>query len=141
MPQQVPSQVSRASSGAPTGISAEADADAAVPEVMLAFAPLHKRAFGVATGTAGATLMALLTILRLVDWTGEGFPLGLLEQFFEGYSVSWTGVFVGAAWGFAVAFVAGWFAAFCRNLALAVSAFFIRTRAELSETRNFLDHI
>lgn len=141
MPQQVPSQVPGASRGAPMGASADPDTAAVMPEVMLAFAPLHKRAFGVATGTAGATLMALLTILRLVNWSGEGFPLGLLEQFFAGYTVSWSGVFVGAAWGFAVAFVAGWFAAFCRNLALAVSAFFIRTRAELSETRNFLDHI
>jgi len=141
MPQQVPPQVPRASSGAPRRTPADDDAAAVVPEVMLAFAPLHKRAFGVATGAAGATLMALLTILRLINWSGEGFPLGLLEQFFAGYSVSWPGVFVGAAWGFGVAFVAGWFAAFCRNLALAVSAFLIRTRAELSETRNFLDHI
>jgi hypothetical protein len=45
------------------------------------------------------------------------------------------------AWGFLVAFVAGWFLAFCRNLALAIIAFAIRTRAELSATRNFLDHI
>ena len=141
MPQQVPSQAGGARRTQPAGEPANPDFDADAPEVMLAFAPLHKRAFGVATGTAGATLMALLTILRLVNWSGTGFPLGLLEQFFAGYSVTWTGVFVGAAWGFAVAFVAGWFAAFCRNLALAVSAFFIRTRAELSETRNFLDHI
>jgi hypothetical protein len=50
-------------------------------------------------------------------------------------------VVIGAAWGFAVAFIAGWFAAFCRNLALAISAFMIRTKAELASTREFLDHI
>jgi hypothetical protein len=55
--------------------------------------------------------------------------------------VSWPGVVIGAAWGFVVAFVAGWFAAFCRNLALAISAFVIRTRAEIEATREFLDHI
>jgi hypothetical protein len=44
-------------------------------------------------------------------------------------------------WGFLVCFVAGWFVAFCRNLALAISAFMIRTRAEIEQTRNFLDHI
>jgi hypothetical protein len=37
--------------------------------------------------------------------------------------------------------VVGWFFAFCRNLALAVSAFIVRTRAELREVRGFLDHI
>jgi hypothetical protein len=35
----------------------------------------------------------------------------------------------------------GWFVAFCRNLAIATSIFITRTRAELSQTRDFLDHI
>ena len=141
MPQQVPSQIPGMRSTQPIGGQVDPDSDAVMPEVLLAFAPLHKRAFGVATGSAGATLMALLTIIRLLNQSDPGIPLGLLREFFAGYSVSWAGVLVGAAWGFAVAFVAGWFAAFCRNLALAMSAFFIRTRAELAETRNFLDHI
>jgi hypothetical protein len=40
-----------------------------------------------------------------------------------------------------VGFVAGWFFAFCRNLVLAFSVFLIRARAELNQTRDFLDHI
>ena len=112
-----------------------------ISAMLFAFAPLHKRAFGVATGVAGALLMALVTIVGIVLPGGRELPLYLLENFFEGYSVTWPGVFVGAAWGFGVAFIAGWFAAFCRNLALAISAFFIRTRAELDSTREFLDHI
>jgi hypothetical protein len=40
-----------------------------------------------------------------------------------------------------VAFVGGWFLAFCRNLSLAVIAFAIKTRAELTEMKTFLDHI
>ena len=106
-----------------------------------AFAPLHKRAFGVATGVAGAVLMAGLTLAGMFMPGAREFPLDLLGQYFQGYSVSWPGVFIGAAWGFLVAFVGGWFAAFCRNLALAISAFLIRTRAELESTREFLDHI
>lgn len=107
----------------------------------LAFAPLNKRAFGIALGSAGAVVMALLTIAVLVADRAREFPLGLLGQYFAGYTVSWPGVLVGAGWGFVVAFVAGWFFAFCRNAALAITAFAIRTRAELSETRDFLDHI
>jgi hypothetical protein len=111
-----------------------------VMSVMLyAFAPLHKMAFGVAVGAAGAVLMVLLTLAGM--FMPGDFPLYLLSQYFKGYSVSWTGLVAGAFWGFLVAFVAGWFAAFCRNLALAISAFVIRTRAELDSTREFLDHI
>ena len=112
-----------------------------IPAMLFAFAPLHKRAFGVATGVAGALLMALLTIGGMLLPGAQEFPLGLLGEYFLGYSVTWPGVLIGAAWGFVVSFVAGWFAAFCRNLALAISAFMIRTRAELDSTREFLDHI
>ena len=126
----------------PTGRVAVTPEEAPVISAMMfAFAPLHKRAFGVATGVAGATLMAALTIATILIPGARQIPVWLLEQYFEGYSVSWPGVFIGAAWGFGVAFVAGWFAAFCRNLALAISAFVIRTRAEIDSTREFLDHI
>jgi len=107
----------------------------------LAFAPLNKRAFGTALGSAGAVLMVLVTVAVLVTDRAQEFPLGLLGQYLYGYTVSWPGVLIGAGWGFVVAFVAGWFFAFCRNAALAITAFAIRTRAELTETRDFLDHI
>ena len=112
-----------------------------IPAMLFAFAPLHKRAFGVAAGVAGALVMAVVTVARIVLPGVREFPLELLSEYFQGYSVTWPGVLIGAAWGFAVSFVAGWFAAFCRNLALAVTAFLIRTRAELDATREFLDHI
>lgn len=111
------------------------------PSLLLAFAPMHKRAFGVATGVAAALLVGVLTVLVLVLPSARAFPLGLLGEYFTGYTVSWSGVFVGAVWGFVVGFVAGWFAAFCRNLALAISTFLIKARAELTQTRDFLDHI
>ncbi len=112
-----------------------------IPAMLFAFAPLHKRAFGVAAGVAGALVMWLLTMAGMLLPGAREFPLDLLGQYFQGYSVTWPGALIGAGWGFGVAFVAGWFAAFCRNLALAISAFMIRTRAELDSTREFLDHI
>ncbi|HEX7071113.1 MAG TPA: hypothetical protein VF190_09920 [Rhodothermales bacterium] len=111
------------------------------PVLAYAFAPMHKRAFGVATGTAAAILMALLTLAALVLPSAREFPLALLREYFAGYTVSLPGVLVGAAWGFVVGFVGGWFLAFCRNLALAISALLIRARAEMTVTRDFLDHI
>lgn len=109
--------------------------------VALAFAPLHKRAFGIATGAAGAAAMLLVSILGIVRDSGHPSPIALLAEYFAGYSVSPTGAVVGVLWGFATGFVIGWFIAFARNLVLAASIFWIRTRAELSSTRDFLDHI
>lgn len=106
----------------------------------LLFAPLDKRAFGAAIGLAAALLMAGITVLAIVEtpgWKG----LDLLAHYFTGYSVSWPGAAVGALWAFAVGFVAGWLIAFARNLTLAVSLFLLRSKAELEESSDFLDHI
>lgn len=123
------------------GVDVTPEESAVIAAMLFAFAPLHKRAFGVAVGVAGAVLMIWLTLAGMFLPGGRDFPLELLGQYFRGYSVTWPGLVMGALWGFAVSFVAGWFAAFCRNLALAISAFLIRTRAELASTRDFLDHI
>jgi len=110
------------------------------PSATLLFAPVDKRAFGVAIGTVtGLGIFALTAIdmLRGMPWRG----LRLLGQYFIGYDFTWEGALIGLLWGFAVGFCAGWFVAFTRNLALAISLFILRTRAELDTTRDFLDHI
>ena len=104
------------------------------------FEPVDKRAFGAALGVAAAMSIAGITILDLlvpVPWRG----LALLNQYFAGYTVSWTGALIGAAWAFGVAFCAGWLLAFVRNLTLALSLFFVRSRSDLDEASDFLDHI
>jgi len=106
----------------------------------LAFVPVDKRAFGVAIGVACGIATALATAIVVVRGA-DGANLWLLRAYFAGYSVSWAGALVGFAWAFVVGFTAGWFVAFCRNFVLAVSLFLVRTRAEIFETRDFLDHI
>ena len=113
--------------------------DVSVP--LLWFAPLHKRAFGMATGLAAALLTFLATIIYLARDPRPGFDLGLLAQYFAGYSVSVMGAVIGAAWAGFAGFVLGWFLAFTRNLGLALLLLIVRSRAELSQTRGFLDHI
>ncbi len=105
-----------------------------------AFLPLHKLALGVATGVAAALVVFLATAIYLLRDPQPGFQLGLLSQYFAGYSVSWPGAFVGAAWAGFAGFVLGWFLAFCRNLLLAVMLLLVRMRAQLTQT-NFLDHL
>ena len=107
----------------------------------LAFAPLHKRAFGTAVGLALGLVMFGATVMAVLRATQAPFPLDRLNEYFYGYTMSWPGAFIAFGWAFVVGFVGGWFFAFVRNLALAMSLFAIRTRAQLSATRDFLDHI
>lgn len=109
--------------------------------VPASFLPLHKRAFGTAVGTAAALVIFLLTAIEVLRGPQPAIDLGLLAQYFAGYSVSWAGAFIGAAWAAFTGFIMGWFVAFGRNLLLAVMLVVVRTRAELSKTRDFLDHI
>lgn len=117
------------------------DGDLIPPRLALAFAPLHKRALGIAVGTASGLLLFTLTAVAMLRPSGDAAFLSLLSEYFYGYTVSWPGAVVALLWGFAVGFVAGWFIAFCRNLALALSIFISRTRGELEQTADFLDHI
>jgi hypothetical protein len=110
-------------------------------ELLLAFAPLDKAAFGAALGVAVALLVFLVTVGTIYVPRTDRPYLGLLSVYFRGYSVSWTGALIGAFWGAFMGFVFGWFLAFCRNLMVAISLFVIRSRAELTQTRDFLDHI
>ncbi len=110
-------------------------------ELLLAFAPLDKAAFGAALGVAAGLLVFLITVGTMSLPLGDRPDLGLLAVYLRGYSVSWAGALIGAGWGGFMGFVFGWFLAFCRNLIVAISLLVIRTRAELSQTRDFLDHI
>jgi hypothetical protein len=110
-------------------------------QLALAFAPLDKRALGVALGATIALLTFVATALSIVLDPEQRFPLYLLQQYFYGYQITWPGAVVGAFWGFAVGFAWGWFAAFARNLVLAVWLMTIRIRADFSTSRDFLDHL
>jgi hypothetical protein len=123
----------------PLAGSATDDESGAHP--FLAFAPLHKRALGVALGLVGGLAVFAVTAFHLIALGGSPDPIRLLSQYFSGYEVSWPGAFIGFFWGFVSLFVFGWFAAFLRNLVLATFVFIARTREELRQTRDFLDHI
>jgi hypothetical protein len=128
------------SASSKTGVINEPD-DELPRAASLLFAPIDKRAFGAAIGAASGLLVFAITVRDIAARSPSTAGLSLLDQYFPGYSVSWMGALIGLAWGFALGFCAGWFVAFARNLVLAISLFMIRTRAELAETRDFLDHI
>jgi hypothetical protein len=110
-------------------------------ELLLAFSPVHKSAFGIAIATVCALLVFGVTALTIQQPPASRVRLELLAVYFRGYSVTWAGALIGAGWAAVAGFVFGWFLAFSRNLVVAISLFVIRTRAQLAETRDFLDHI
>jgi hypothetical protein len=104
------------------------------------FPRAHKSALGLAIGLTAGMAIFLITAFHLV-LRPQGMPLELQSQYFSGYDVSWRGAFVGLGWGLATGFVAGWLLGFVHNFTVGVWLLLIRTRQDLKQTRNFLDHI
>lgn len=115
----------------------------AYPEtrITLAFAPAHKSAMGIAIATVAALSCFLLTAIALVRGRPEALQLELLANYFYGYEFTWRGALIGAAWAGFSGFVLGWFFAFARNAILGIRLVILTARAEMAQTRDFLDHI
>jgi hypothetical protein len=101
----------------------------------------HKSALGLAFGAMAGVGLFALTALHVVTQTERGLPLGLLGQYFAGYDITWPGAFVGMAWAFAVGFVGGWLLGFVHNFTFGIWLLVVRTKRDLRQTSNFLDHI
>jgi hypothetical protein len=114
---------------------------AKAPALSFVTSPIYKSALGIAVGLVSGLCVFGLTIFHVVLQPTEAMDLTLLAQYFYGYSVSWGGAVLGLLWGFVVGFVFGWFGAFVRNVVIAVLVFRLRTKAELAQTADFLDHI
>jgi hypothetical protein len=121
-------------------MAASPDSDSVNRVLAQAFAPLHKRALGVAVGLTVALVVFVFTAFHIIAGPID-MPVGLLSQYFYGYDTTWRGAFIGMWWGFVSGFAAGWFMAFLRNFAVATWIFVVRAKASLAQSRDFLDHI
>jgi hypothetical protein len=108
--------------------------------LLRAFAPLHRAAMGVAWGVVCGGLLALATLVPVIKGI-DFLSFGLLEQFLWGYSVSWRGVFIGLLWGFGVGFALGYGFALIRNAAVWLWLTVVRSRAEMDQYSDLLDHL
>ena len=104
------------------------------------FPRAHKSALGVAFGLTAGIAIFVITALHVV-LPIDGLPIGLLSQYFYGYSVTWTGAWIGFGWGLATGFIAGWLLGFVHNFTVGIWLLFVRARRDLDQTSNFLDHI
>ena len=77
----------------------------------MAKAKLNATKFGLAAGIVTAICVALTTLVGMYGFMG-GFALwnALITDIYGalGFSVSWTGVFLGAIYGFIDGFIATW---------------------------------
>ena len=105
-----------------------------------AFAKLDRIALGVSVGTAFGLVMFLVTILALLDRTGATPNLGLLGQFFPGYTATWTGSIVGLVYGLGVGFLSGWIFALIRNITMFGYMAAVHQRAERQALLRVLDY-
>jgi hypothetical protein len=99
-------------------------------------------ALGVSTGTLSGSLLFLATN-ALVLKGGEvvGPTLGLLREYFPGYSVTVEGSLVGLVYAGVLGFLGGWSFAHLRNVAMFRYVAFLRWRARRAEMRKLLDEI
>lgn len=114
-----------------------------LPEpVLVAFARLHKTALGVAAGTVAGVGLWLMTMILVIK---GGYPVGpnlrLLNEFFPGYTVTFLGAFVGLVWGFLSGFLFGGAVALLHNFLIWLWLILIRSKAEMEQYGDFLDHM
>jgi hypothetical protein len=86
-----------------------AGSDAETRLLRAAVARLRASVMAVTFGLAGGTALFLATVwLLLRGGDPVGPHLGLLANYFPGYTVTWPGAFLGFGYGALVGAVAGW---------------------------------
>jgi protoporphyrinogen oxidase len=109
--------------------------------IMRAFARIDKLGFATALGlVAGMLFFIVNTILALGGGNEATQYLGLLGQYFIGYTVSFEGTLVGTAYVVWWTFLFGWLFAYLRNLFLAFYLYRVKRRTEMLTFMNFIDH-
>lgn len=106
------------------------------------FPRLDPSAFGIAAGLAAGLGLWLATIVLVLKGGLEVGPrLGLLNQFFPGYSVTPIGSFIGLGYGFLSGFIGGFGIAFMRNSIMFLYMVAVERRAEFQYLRRIWDYI
>ncbi|HKC09107.1 MAG TPA: NAD(P)/FAD-dependent oxidoreductase [Methylomirabilota bacterium] len=106
------------------------------------FPRLDRLALAGATGAAGGLLLFLATMLLVLKGGPVVGPtLGLLGQYFPGYTVTLSGGVLGLLYGFVAGGVLGWTFALLRNTVLLLYIAIVRRRVERDLLRRFLEFV
>jgi len=106
------------------------------------FPRIDRVALAGATGAAGALALFLATVLLVLKGGAVVGPtLGLLGQYFPGYTVTPSGALLGLLYGFLAGGALGWTFALLRNTVLLLYVAIVRRRVELGLLRRFLEFV
>jgi protoporphyrinogen oxidase len=121
----------------------EQEVSAVVRDVLAhVFSRLDPLAFGVSNGAITGLIVFLATLILFIkDGPNAGPHLGLLNNYFIGYSVTMAGSVVGLLYGLVVGFLGGWIFAFFRNTSMFLHMAIVQRRFELNTLRNIFDYI
>ena len=125
-----------------TAVPPEAVAEVVKETASEVFPKLDAPAFGLSVGTVCALLLVAITLG--LTWHGSESltsTVSLLNQFFPGYTISWSGALIGGAYAFLLGFLTGFGVAFLRNAATAVYIMTVYRTAQRSTLRQFFDHV
>ena len=112
------------------------------PEELIeaAFAKLDPLALGVAVGIVIGLSLFIATIALLLKGGEEVGPnLASLDNVLFGFSVTWSGAFIGLVEGAVGGFVLGYLFASLRNVGIDAYAWLLQRRAMAMSERNLLD--
>jgi len=105
------------------------------------FLKLDRVAMGLSLGLTSGALLFLATLILVLKGGGHVGPtLGLLGQYFPGYTVTGAGSMLGLLYGFVTGFVVGWCFAFLRNATVFLYMAVVHRRAELQALRRLLEY-
>lgn len=103
-------------------------------------AKIDRSAFGIAIGVVfGTGIFFATNFLILKGGERIGPTLTLLNQYFYGYSVTFTGSLVGLFYGFAAGFALGWLMAFVRNFLIIIYLHIAKFKGRIVAVNNFID--
>ncbi|MEZ5422185.1 MAG: hypothetical protein R2682_03700 [Pyrinomonadaceae bacterium] len=109
--------------------------------IVESLAKLDGVALGVALGLIfGLIIFAATNILIFKGGEVVGPNLSLLEQYFIGYEVTFSGSIVGFVYGVLVGFIVGWLIATLRNFVVSLYIHFLKVRGSMSAVNEYIDN-
>ncbi len=125
----------------PNKTNGEAELDTTEKLIVQSLAKLDGLALGISLGTLfGLAIFFATNILIIKGGDVVGPRLVLLNNYFIGYEITFTGSLIGLAYGFASGFILGWLIAFLRNFVVAVYLHIVRLKSSMSAVNDYIDN-
>ena len=121
--------------------AADIELDPTEKLIVQSLAKLDGIALGISLGTLfGLGIFFATNILLIKGGKVVGPNLVLLNQYFIGYEITFTGSLIGLFYGFISGFILGWLIAFLRNFIVAVYLHILKLKSSMSAVNDYIDN-